>query len=287
MTFFNEPDSSGYCSDYYTHFVDSGDRDLVQYPNSNSYAINLPMELRNIKKLELRSVHFVNAQYAITDNNNIVVIRREDTVGLVDIITKVAIQNGTYTGAALATQLQSQLGAAPPGGGGINITFDEDTGQLQFSRTAGTKTDTLLIASSQISGDPASSMNLMWDNLGLGSRTADFELTSTPEAAGEIIDSGPDRSLIMEIGFPNILQGHMRSTSNHQQHFATILFDTDSKTHFEGFVDSRTTDFVSQAVDFRNIGRLQFIRFIFRRPNGDLVDFGNYEHSFSLRITTK
>lgn len=290
MTFFAESEQvHGDCHDSYTLSIDSRDRNIEQFPNQNQYGIALPYECRNIRKVELRSVEFTETQYQITSTNNVVVITRTNGTTTTTFVT---MKEGTYTGVSLAAQLTLMLGQATPTGGAINVNYDSDTGQLGFQTTGAGVTDVLNIATSKIAGNDNYSQNLMWRALGLDSRTADFTLPNTTagetrEYAGQQVNITPDRYLIMEITFPSILQGHMRTTTNHQQAFAKIIFQTDSLVRFEGFIQSKSTDFISEPIVFRNITRLEHIRFAFRRPNGDYYDFHDHNHSFTLRITTK
>lgn len=297
MTFYTESEQRHDGQhDSYTFSIDSRHRDIFQYPNPNDYAIALPAECRNIRRVELRSVGFTNTQYVVTESNNVVVITRTDSGIPQTTTTVVFIKNGSYTGASLASQLTLQLAAAQPTGGALSVTYDADTGQLGFRTTGATVVDVLNIATSQDIGHANFTPNLMWDVLGLGQRTADFTIpnstTATPnsgerEYGGEQINITPDRHIVMVISHPQIMQGRMRTTGNHHQSFANIIFNTDKTTRFDGFIQSRSTDFVAEPVTFRYIMRLDRMHFKFYRPNGDPYDFHHHDHSFTLRITTK
>lgn len=267
--------------DRYILSINSGDRDKDQFPNPNSYGITMPIECRNIRKVELRTVEFTETQYAITALNNVLAFDRNGTV------TLITIKEGTYTGESLATELTLQMGAAAPGGGGVSVTYDADTGKLSFNSTVAL--DIMRVASSIIPGNANYSETLIWTVLGLGQQTTDVTLPAPPAVfiPDQQINLMPDRCLFMEVSFPRILQGHMRTTNQHHQAFAKILFSTNSVIRFDGFIQTDPYDFVSAPVVFQNIMRLEHIRFEFKRPNGDLYDFHFQDHSFTLRITTE
>ncbi len=278
MTFFQ--DNTPEIDRQYIVTIDSRDRDVQQYPNANDYCITMPSEYRNVSMIELRTVEFVSTQYAIDSTNNQIAIRR--LPGPID--TLITLKEGTYTGPSLATELSLQLGDAPPGGGGISVVYDPDTGKYMFSTTV--VGDELLIIDSTIPGTPTYSENLVWANIGLGQEQLDLTLPVAPIefVTSERIDIAPDRYMIMEVLAPMIVQGRIKSTSNHHHAFAKIIFDSDTVNRD---VQTRATGFVSQPATFQNIVRLERMHFRFVRPNGNLYNMHHINHSFTLRITTR
>ncbi len=275
--------SGGDREDYFL-MIRSADRDMALFPNSNAYRINMPMTTRNITRVALRSVEFTETQYAVTTTNNIIVISRGGTV------TAVALKEGTYLGASLASELSTKLSEAAPGLGAVSVTYDADNGKLTFSSSIAN--DILLVAASQLAGGPNFFDNLGWDVVGLGQRATDLPLPDTgagdtPVLAPEQINITPDAYLTMEVLWPQIITGHMRSTTAQLNPFAKIIFSTDNERRFDGFIQTRPSDFVSAPAKFLRIGVLDHMSFRFTRPNGDLYDFHHHEHSFTLQITTE
>lgn len=63
--------------------INSKDRNLIKYPNQNSYTIKLTDELHSIKSVELISHDIPNSDYNINSNNNVFYIHEYDTASVV------------------------------------------------------------------------------------------------------------------------------------------------------------------------------------------------------------
>lgn len=85
--------------------IDSRDRDLLKYPNSNKFRVNVPNEWRDITSAELVSATIPNVYENITKTNNIFYIA-ENTNELFNI----EIPNGCYTNQKLLDTLNGNYG---------------------------------------------------------------------------------------------------------------------------------------------------------------------------------
>ena len=96
----------------------------------------------------------------------------------------------------------------------------------------------------------------------------------------ETINIPPDRYAILEVTIPSIMQGSMRTTGNHHQAFAKIIFaDSNTSLPFGNIYD-----FISAPVDFQMVNRVNHLGFRLLRPDGTLYDTHLHNHSFSLEI---
>jgi len=84
--------------------IDSRDRNILKYPNPNSYLLDLEREIYNIISIELISAIIPNSEYIINNHNNL--FHFEETNNT--LITAI-IPNGNYNLDTLASALQTQL----------------------------------------------------------------------------------------------------------------------------------------------------------------------------------
>lgn len=106
--------------------LDSLDRDQTVYPLPTSVRLKLPRVYRNVERIDICQVKFLNGLYAISAarGNNGVPWRLDASSGFADI------SDGTYTG----QQLVDALAAALPVG--IQISYDCTKGRFIFDASA-------------------------------------------------------------------------------------------------------------------------------------------------------
>lgn len=83
--------------------VDSKERDTNQYPNPNSYYINLDDDIDDVIEVKLISADVQLNNYLINENNKTLKVTYNG------ILTTVNLDLGDYTGATLASMIQSNL----------------------------------------------------------------------------------------------------------------------------------------------------------------------------------
>ena len=200
----------------------------------------------------------------------------------------VFLKEASYTGTEFADELKSSIEAAIVTAGGtatVDVVYDGTTRKLSFVElTVGVPNITFMIDSSQVGNGSYVSDTLMWEAMGFTDISADIVLSEDPLApttAPEMVKIPKDPYLIMEITFPRIMRGRMRSTGEHREVFAKISFDRAPGEFFGSIYQ-----FVSLPVVFHKIMRLERIGFRFLRPNGDLYDMHNQEHSFAVEFIT-
>lgn len=105
--------------------VDSSQRDIDLYPNTNDYIININRPLYNISKIKLITARIPLAQYTIDSYNSNVTY--DDTL--------IELHERNYlTGNALASNVQEQF-RDELNENSINVDFDSNTSSLTFSNT--------------------------------------------------------------------------------------------------------------------------------------------------------
>lgn len=256
--------------------VDSRNRDTTLFPNQNEYRIRLPAEYRGVYKISMLTQEFQSTHYAIDSTNNQFAVAPSGVPFTPGTEAILSLKEGTYTGSSFNTELASTINVWQSG---TSVNYDADTRKLSFFQSA--PGFQFLVASSKDPDSVAYVANPMWEAMGLNSLTVDtdmpFAVGADPFTAPETIKIDQDRYLIMNVTFPRIFQGRMQSTGNHRHIFAKILFDSESSI-------GDVYDFVSAPVSFDNLIRINYLGFRFERPNGDLYDFHNQEHSFTLEF---
>jgi hypothetical protein len=107
--------------------ISSANRDKTIYPNSNNYKIKLGRIYKNVKKITIKSLEFINNQKLIkstpvsSKNNNIywtLLLGLDDISVPTSFFFQASIRPGTYTDVELAEEIQYQMNKE---GGFLNI----------------------------------------------------------------------------------------------------------------------------------------------------------------------
>jgi len=112
----------------HTYILDSADRDLDQYPETNDYRVGLGKTLNGVVGVRVLDCKLNQTEHPINASNNVLVYR----VGAGGTGTRqsVTVDPGTYTPAELATAIQTQLTSH---GDGLTITYSASTQRITFS----------------------------------------------------------------------------------------------------------------------------------------------------------
>lgn len=261
----------------YVLHIDSRDRDITKFPLQNEYRVRLPAEYRNISKISLLTAEFGSTHYAIDSTNN---------QFSVDNLTEtnptiITLKEGTYTGSSFATEIADAISTEFKNG--TTVTYDADSSKLSFGHTDIVNSLVLKVLKSRdVTETNYFVSNPMWEAMGLDTLTIDQDVNVSgdplvPFTAPLMVKIDPPRYLVMNVTFPRIFQGRMQSSGLHQQIFAKIIFDSESPI-------GNVYDFVSAPVVFERIMRVNFIGFRFDLPNGNLYDFHNQDHSFTMEF---
>ena len=142
--------------------LDSLDRDQVVYPLATSTRFKLPRIYRNVERIDICQVKFLNALYAISaarGNNRLWF----DISGSNEEPPYVDLSDGTYTGQQLVDALYTLLDPY-----GIVVTYNCTSGRFQIEYTGGSPGETLTLPWASTASRPGpTDWGLGW-NLGFG-----------------------------------------------------------------------------------------------------------------------
>lgn len=108
--------------------VHSEDRDIAKWPSSSVFAVDPPIEYKNVVSLRLADIDLPPLYVFSEQNQNL-------TLLVTYITTKtITLSEGTYTGPQLATELQGRMNAAftIPGFTSFTVTYDSASSKLVF-----------------------------------------------------------------------------------------------------------------------------------------------------------
>ena len=279
--------------------VHSEDRDIGKWPTSAVFAIDPPVEYKNVVSLRLSDIDLPPLYVFSSINQNI-------TLSLTYIATKktITISEGTYTGDQLATELQGQMNAAYttyPGFTSFTVKYDPTSLKFVFYNPNTFQFDFT---------NSLSSMYTQSSQWGLGSFLgfekklyssgtninyqatipASYQSIVTPYASS--IQGEP--YIYMELDLYNSMDEVTPYTMRSNQ----LMSAKYSGKHNCAFAKiPRITIpgnpvYVSKGIFLNNLffsdpplERVQKFQFKFRYHDGRLVDFGLTNFSFSIEIT--
>ena len=99
-------------------FGDSLNRDVVLYPNGNSYTLHLTRPIRNIERVELVSARVPNTMYNLTNGSNVLSVNSSD----------VSLNDGFYSVYTLASDLTGVMSSS-----GVSVAYLPEEGHFIFS----------------------------------------------------------------------------------------------------------------------------------------------------------
>jgi len=258
--------------------IDSRNRDLNAYSNSNEFKFTLQRPLKNVTKLELVTAEIPNTEYLVDNTNNKIDLTDN---GNAETIT---LTEGDYDADSLATELATRLNALT-NGTIFTVTFSDATGKYTIG---GDQNFSLLFST----GANADSIATSTDGRQVGylqrgnsaRRLLGFNIEDT--TSGTSVTSTNKIMLIkhpyvvLELGpdvYENLDYFDDRSTSA----FGKILLDDDNlvtKYKESDYEIARTYD--------PPLKKLEFLYVKWRSYGGNLYDFEGHENSFLLRVHT-
>ena len=112
----------------HTFILDSADRDLDQYPDTNDYRVGLGKTLNGVVGIRVLDCKLNQTEYPINASNNVLVYRVG--TGGTGVRRTVTVDPGAYTPTELVTAIQTQLTSH---GDGLTITYSASTQRITFS----------------------------------------------------------------------------------------------------------------------------------------------------------
>jgi hypothetical protein len=234
--------------------IHSEDRDVSKWPNANFFAIHTPIEYKNVVSLRLADINVPNI-YVFSKHNHNLSMEIDDVM--------ITISEGTYTGPQLAVELAGRL----------NIDVQYDPTSMKFIFMNGTSF-TLDFTPSYL-GKFLGFENQLYKST-LGNINYQIPITNNSIISNTSSITG-DSYIYMELDLFNSMDEIKIKTSNHNCSFAKI------PTH-KPYV-SKENYLSNLFFSDPPLERIQKLQFKFRYHNGQLIDFGNQQFSFTMEVT--
>lgn len=282
--------------------IHTEDRDIGKWPTSSVFAVDLPVEYKNVVSLGLADIDFPPIYVFSAKNQNLSMSFTYNNLAAKTI----TLTEGTYTGAQLATELQGRMNAAYTGTPGFNsfaVGYDSTSYKFVFQNPNTFQFDFTNALSSTIY-----TQSSQW---GLGSYLG-FEKKVYTSVTTTINYQVPINSVYYSIvsPYPASIQGEpyiymeldlfnsMDEITPYTMRSNQLMSSKQSGKHNSSFAKiPRLTIqgnpvYVSKSNFLFNLffndpplERVQTFKFKFRYHDGRLVDFGLTNFSFSIEIT--
>jgi hypothetical protein len=275
--------------------IHTEDRDIAKWPTPAVFAVDPPIEYKNVVSLRLADIDLPMNMYVFSEKNQNI------SMSVISTSTKtITISEGTYTGPQLATELQGQLNAVF---GGFTVQFDPASLKFVFSGPSFTLDFTNPLDSTIYT------QSAQW---GLGSylgfekklytsvtTNINYQIVNPIISVNSIISPFPssiqgEPYIYMELDLYNsmdeITPYTMRSNQlmsakycgKHNSSFAKIpRISISGNPVYVSKENFLTNLFFSDPP----LERVQKFQFKFRYHDGRIVDFGLTNFSFSIEIT--
>ena len=253
-----KPPETDYVEKRYTRVViDSKDRDISVHPTPTAYNIFLQDEIEDVVTAQLISCNIPLSGYMINAYHNSFTV----TIGATTYT--VTLDDGDYTGAELATELQSKLNAAV-GSSVFTVAYTAKTGKFLFTHSSANFT-----------------LNFLTDNASSLARLIGFKAgTSSTSAARTLLAPAKAnldyyKYLVMYIDQFNNNQG---SSSVLSKSYAVI---------YDGSLNQCDNDYSTIIKKFTPpLSRLTRLLISFFDRDGRPYDFNGVDHTFELLFTS-
>lgn len=263
----------------YLH-IDSRDRDLNKYPNSNSYRIKLlNNKIRNVKSIELISAKIPKTGYIVNEYNNKMNFQ-ENSVNY-----EVTLSLGNYSSVSFSSEIENKLNNLGTTNS-YSVSIDNSTSLLSISRNSGSNSFALLFSSGSFSDSINSNGNII---RGLSARTLmGFEIQDYSDSSGTItspkkIDLNSNDEIFLEINnyMGNINALYSENSNLRGKIFSHIYLDVlNDQIKYIKYPDNKIIkDF------FPPMNNLGFLEINFKDYFGKLYNFRGAENSIVLRVS--
>lgn len=254
--------------------VDSRDRDYNNYPFSNKYKIKLPVEYKNVVTVKLKGIELPMSYYVFSaayENTTIRVCIYNSAGTSIESSANITIPDGNYNILLLEDTLKALLETSFP----IyifTVTIDPISLQLLISNNVGRQLgiDTTVYAKNTSTGWGLGyylgfNKNVLYksDNI----RSPNMVLLNPYNYM--LLDLNSEFNLLDETG------------DKHKSTFAKIPLNTNK---FDYIFKEEQCCAYNEALFNPPLGRLDRLEVTWKFHDGNLVQFNNMEHSFTLQI---
>ena len=248
--------------------IDSGERDILLYPYANNYTVTLKNPIYNVTNITLVSARIPTPQLATCATN-----KSFSVDGTIITLDETNYSNGTI----LATDLDVKL--QPPFSNIDSVTFDSDTGSLNFSNTTNSGNFTLEFFDG--TNGYSSNVALTTPHQLMGFSSENQVSTNYSLTSGAINLDGPN-SLILKLtlGSDELTKTVYSTTPFYTGH---ILLDGSEIINHYGTNDPLKHEFYRGPQTYISDMQIEF----FYMSHGRLIpyDFRNQDHIMKFEIT--
>jgi hypothetical protein len=252
--------------------VDSRDRDYNLYPSANKYKIQLPVEYKNIVTVKLKGIELPLSYYVFSsayENTTIRVCIYDNTGTTIESSSDITIPDGNYNIIILEDTLKSLLDTAFPSYI-FTVTVDPVSLKLIISNDIGRQIgiDTTVFVNNKSSG---------W---GLGyylgfNKNVLLKSNKSPN----MVVLNPYNYMLLELNSEfNLLD---ETGGKYKSAFAKIPLNSNK---FDYVFKEEQCCAYNEALFNPPLGKLERLDVIWKFHDGNLVQFNNTEHSFTLQI---
>lgn len=262
-----EDDLFNYYQREYIYVFDSRDRNQNDYPNANTYRLQLSTQLQNVHTINVLSAEIPNSGYIINDSNNTIYFK-EGTE-----IIEASIINGNYTIDEIINNLQSSMNSV--GNSTYNITISNNRIKITSDLTGGDNLFTLIFnGGTEITTNGKTRSITYKNNIGkiLGFENNNF-MNGNSYTATKMYNVSPVNNLYMTISnlpykryYTN--DGFVKITM--KKNHGEICYYKDSGFNHEFYPSLHSIEYLDiKWTDYQDV----------------LYDFNGLEHSFMLKFT--
>jgi len=259
--------------------IDSRDRNVNQYPNTNNYRIKLlNHKIKNIKKIELISAKIPKTNYIVNSTNNIIDFV-ENSVNYTITLTE-----GNYTLSTLSTEIQNELNGLLTANT-YSVSIDSNTLKMTINRSSGTNSFSLLFASGSnadtIDSDgqviKGSSSRIL-----MGFNIADVTDTSGTITSQNLVNLQGENEIYIEI---NNFMGHIdtiKSDNNKLKGKIFAVIDMNVNSNEIKYFNHNEKKIEKEYFPYMN--NLGFLDIKFKDYYGNLYDFRGNDNTLLLKV---
>lgn len=252
--------------------IDSRDRDFSLYPSSNKYKILLPVEYKNVVSVKLKGIELPLSYYVFSAAYENTRLRVNIYNGAtIESTADITIPDGNYNIIILEETLKGLLETAFPAYV-FTVTVDPISLKLLISNDAG----------KQIGIDTTVFVNNASSGWGLGYYLG-FQKNVVLKAANivspNMVVLNPYNYMLLQLNPEfNLLD---ETGGNHKSAFAKIPLNTNK---FDYIFREEQCCAYNEALFNPPLGKLEKLDIVWRFHDGNLVQFNNTEHSFTLQL---
>lgn len=265
---------------FHTLVIDSRDRDMTKYPNSNDYVINLDTTFRDIVSLELLNLVVAKGEETINNNNNTFTFAESQQQLDDQQYTTVTIPSGQYDETSLLSTLAQEMTNASKNATTYTLTPDSKTGRLILNGTGGTGDAFAVISGSTGQYQQGNISRMLGLQPGISNGTISNGQVSL--SGNKSVNLNGEDYIVMVID--DISNNH-GSNGSLQGSFAHIVL---ADIGYGQYKHLRGVDWGRCLVRFNPIRPTIFKFHIrFKRGDGRLYDFGGFENSMVFELKCK